>query len=169
MEALNGLHEAIGLIVEDPMNILIVLFIAATAFFIVLNFQLSKVLRTYRKLLDGVQGENLEKVLGEYVKRIERAERKQEALEDFIEDVHRQSQRYLQGVGVVRFDAFDDIGGRQSFALALLNGKGDGLVITSLYGREESRVYAKPIKGGASEYALSKEEETAVQEALILR
>ena len=43
MEALNGLHEAIGLIVEDPMNIHIVLFIAATAFFIVLNFQLSKV------------------------------------------------------------------------------------------------------------------------------
>ena len=56
MEALNGLYEAIGLILEDPMNILIVLFIAATACFIVLNFQLSKVLRTFRKLLDGVQG-----------------------------------------------------------------------------------------------------------------
>ena len=68
MEALNGLYEAIGLILEDPMNILIVLFIAATAFFIVLNFQLSKELRTYRKLLDGVKGEYLEKVLGEYVK-----------------------------------------------------------------------------------------------------
>ena len=60
------------------------------------------------------------------------------------------------------------MGGKQSFALALLDCKGDGVVLSSLYGREESRVYAKPVKGGLSEYTLSKEEEAAVQQALML-
>ncbi len=168
MEVQSSFYETISILVKDPMYVLTVLFTVTTALFLILNIQISRVLRTYRNVLRGVRGDNLEEILREYVERMGTTERKLERLEDFIEDVHSQSQRHLQGVGTVRFDAFEDMGGKQSFALALLNGKGDGVVLSSLYGREESRVYAKPVKGGLSEYALSKEEETAVQRALML-
>jgi hypothetical protein len=71
----------------------------------------------------------------------------------------------LQRVGLVRYDAFDDMGGRMSFSAALLNEHGDGLVLTSINGRTESRSYAKTITGLASEHNLSAEERDAIAQA----
>lgn len=68
----------------------------------------------------------------------------------------------LRHVAVVRYDAFGDMGGRLSFSAALLDDGGDGLVLTSINGRSETRTYAKGIKAGASEHSLSPEEEQAV-------
>ncbi|HXL04519.1 MAG: DUF4446 family protein [Firmicutes bacterium] len=167
MEVLNSIGDAISVLMKDPMYILTILFAAATVLFFILNIQISRVLKTYRNLLHGVRGGNLEEVIRENVEHMGIMERKMESLEAFIEDVHSISKRHLQGVGIVRFNAFEDIGGNQSFAVALLDGKGDGIVLSSLYGRDESRVYAKPVKGGLSEYALSSEEEMAVEQALM--
>jgi hypothetical protein len=72
----------------------------------------------------------------------------------------------VQKVGVVRFNPFSDVGGDQSFSLALLDGNNNGVVITSLYSRGENRVYGKPIKEGQSEYSLSIEEKEAINKAL---
>lgn len=72
----------------------------------------------------------------------------------------------VQNMGLVRFNAFDDIGGEQSFALALLDGQENGLVLSSLFGRSESRVYAKPVNGTRSEHVLTTEEQEAIQRAL---
>lgn len=72
----------------------------------------------------------------------------------------------VQKIGVVRFDAFDDMGGNMSFAAALLNTHGDGIVICAINGRNESRTYAKPVKGGDSVYNLSKEEKQAISKAM---
>ncbi|MEN6372028.1 MAG: DUF4446 family protein [Armatimonadota bacterium] len=71
----------------------------------------------------------------------------------------------LQNVGLVRFDAFPDVGGGQSFALALLDQNKNGVVISSLYGRTDSRIYAKEIIGGRSSHTLSDEEIDAVRQA----
>ena len=71
----------------------------------------------------------------------------------------------VRHVGVVRFDAFDDVGGKLSFAVALLNGHGDGVVLSTINGRQESRSYAKFIKDGDSSYNLSAEEREAISEA----
>ncbi|MBS3908662.1 MAG: DUF4446 family protein [Actinobacteria bacterium] len=71
----------------------------------------------------------------------------------------------VRHVGVVRFDAFDDVGGKLSFAVALLNGHGDGVVLSTINGRQESRSYAKFIKNGDSSYSLSSEEREAIAEA----
>ena len=68
----------------------------------------------------------------------------------------------LRHVAVVRYDAFGDMGGRMSFSAALLDDAGDGLVLTSINGRSETRTYAKGVKGGGSEYTLSPEEEQAI-------
>jgi hypothetical protein len=72
----------------------------------------------------------------------------------------------IRHVSVVRYDAFADMGGRLSFSAALLDDAGDGLVLTSINGRTETRSYAKGVKGGASEHTLSPEEEQAIAFAL---
>lgn len=68
----------------------------------------------------------------------------------------------LRHVAVVRYDAFPDMGGRLSFTVALLDDAGDGLVLTSINGRTETRTYAKGVKGGRSEHSLSPEETQAI-------
>jgi len=78
----------------------------------------------------------------------------------------RKEKKHVQKVGVVRFNPFKDIGGDQSFSIALLDEEDNGLVITSLYGREGNRVYAKPIEGGQSKYQLSDEEKEAISRAI---
>jgi hypothetical protein len=72
----------------------------------------------------------------------------------------------LRHVAVVRYDAFGDMGGRMSFTAALLDDSGDGLVITSINGRTESRAYAKGVKEGQSDQSLSPEETQAIGLAL---
>jgi hypothetical protein len=72
----------------------------------------------------------------------------------------------LRHVAVVRYDAFGDMGGRMSFTAALLDDSGDGLVITSINGRTESRCYAKGVKGGGGDAKLSPEETQAITLAL---
>lgn len=71
----------------------------------------------------------------------------------------------IRRVGLVRYNPFSDAGGDQSFALALLTEDKDGIVLSSLYGREMNRVYAKPIEKGVSKYQLSDEEKQAIQNA----
>jgi hypothetical protein len=72
----------------------------------------------------------------------------------------------LRHVSVVRYDAFGDMGGRLSFSAALLDDDGDGLLLTSINGRTETRTYAKGVKQGACEQAMSPEEEQAIRLAL---
>jgi hypothetical protein len=72
----------------------------------------------------------------------------------------------IRHVSVVRYDAFADMGGRLSFSAALLDDAGDGLVLTSINGRTETRSYAKGVKSGVSEHTLSPEEEQAITFAL---
>ena len=72
----------------------------------------------------------------------------------------------LRHVAVVRYDAVPDMGGRLSFTAALLDDAGDGIVLTSINGRTETRTYAKGVKAGASEHQLSPEEEQAISFAV---
>ena len=73
----------------------------------------------------------------------------------------------IQRVGLVRYDAFEDVGGRLSFSCAMLNDDGDGVVVTSINGRQDTRVYAKPVYRGESEHNLSDEEAAAIREAMV--
>lgn len=72
----------------------------------------------------------------------------------------------VRHVAMVRYDAFEDMGGHLSFSAAFLDGKGDGVVITSINGRADTRCYAKPVRGGDSPHNLSDEEAQAIRQAL---
>lgn len=71
----------------------------------------------------------------------------------------------IQRFGLVRYDAFDDMGGRMSFSAALIDDHGDGIIITSINGRTEARTYAKPVRNLRSEHNLSNEERAALDQA----
>ncbi len=72
----------------------------------------------------------------------------------------------ISRIGMVRFNAFNDVGGELSFALALLNEIGDGAVISVINGRQESRIYAKTIRDGKASHQLSGEERRAIIKAI---
>ena len=80
-----------------------------------------------------------------------------------IKNIEHEMKNSIQKIGIVRYNAFDDVGSNLSFAVALLDGKNTGIVINGIYARETSSVYAKPVKNGVSEYLLSKEEEKALK------
>ena len=82
-----------------------------------------------------------------------------------LERLEKNSQFSLQRIGVIRFNPFKESGGNQSFSIAFLDANNNGVVITSLYGRDDNRVFAKPIKDGKSEYLLTEEEKRAIEKA----
>ncbi|MDR7414877.1 MAG: DUF4446 family protein [Armatimonadota bacterium] len=86
-----------------------------------------------------------------------------------LAELGEQLSRCVQRVGLVRFDAFEDVGGRVSFALALLDGKGDGVVLSVLNGREAVRAYAKTLVNGTPSHPLSVEEKEAIAMAQDVR
>jgi hypothetical protein len=79
-----------------------------------------------------------------------------------LEELMKGSKRFL---GLVRFDAFPDVAGTQSFALAVFDDMGDGAILSSIVGRNSCRVYCKPLMAGRSERDLSQEEQRAVRSA----
>lgn len=105
--------------------------------------------------------ENLKEILAQFKDLKENFER----IFAELENLKRENKFNVQKVGIVRFNPFREVGGDQSFSIAILDGTDSGVVITSLYARTDSRVYGKPLKNGKSEYLLSEEEKKAIEKA----
>jgi len=121
--------------------------------------------RRWHTLLSGGDGARLEELLELHAQGhgvLERRTRDLEARVTELEEKGRSAKRYL---GLVRYDAFEDVGGSQSFALAVYDENGDGAILTSIVGRTDCRVYAKPLVKMRSERKLSQEEQRAISEA----
>lgn len=119
----------------------------------------------WNALLDGTRGENLERLLYDHLAaRVELERKLQEAVEriDLLEKKMATAKRHL---GIVRFDAFEDVGGAQSFAMALYDDNGNGSVLNGLVGRNDVRIYCKPLVDGRADRNLSQEEVRAIEEA----
>jgi hypothetical protein len=152
---------------QSALSILIVVALALAAVAVLLDIALLVALRRRRKDSAKLpQGERLELQLGtqgKQVQRLEAAVRRLAKGERQLGDTLRAT---IQHVAVVRFDAFEDMGGRLSFSAALLDRNGDGLVITSINGRQDTRCYAKRVENGTSIHNLSEEEEQAIRDAM---
>lgn len=141
---------------------LLAAFIFGLLIFIIVIYRLNRLARQYKALLRNGDGKNLEEVIINNSKTLERVLLKIDVFEEQLSETERLAKKSIQRVGMVRFNAFDDIGGDLSYALALLDQNGDGVVISSIYGRDDARTYAKTIKQGKSSYQLSTEEEQAI-------
>lgn len=111
---------------------------------------------------DG-DGRSLEAVLDAHLDRVDAVARELDDLGDRAAALEAGQRRSMQRVGLVRFNPFEDTGGNQSFALAVLDARGDGFVVSSLHARTGTRVYGKAITGGRSDTNLSGEETEAVR------
>ncbi|HET7083020.1 MAG TPA: DUF4446 family protein, partial [Candidatus Limnocylindria bacterium] len=96
----------------------------------------------------------------------ERASERMSEMEAMHGLIDGRTQRSLQHIGMVRFNPFEDTGSDQSFAIALLDDRRDGIVLSSLHGRGQTRVFAKPVEGGESTHQLSDEEAQAIRVAI---
>jgi hypothetical protein len=133
---------------------------------LVLAIRLRRLSRRLDALTRGASGASLEAVLDAHLASVARASREVDELAARSTELEATFRRSFQRLGLVRYNPFEDTGGNQSFALALLDADGNGLVVSSLHARSGTRVYAKAVTAGRGDAALSEEEAAAVSRAL---
>jgi hypothetical protein len=119
-----------------------------------------------RGITRGAEGSSLEAVLDAHLDKVFAVARELDGLGDRMTALEGAQRKAFQRVGLVRYNPFEETGGNQSFALALLDAAGDGWVLSSLHARSGTRVYAKTIKAGRADVGLSAEETAAITRAM---
>ncbi len=152
-----------GGLVAAALGVGVVVLLIAVAW---LGLRVRRLGRRLEALTRGSDEGSLEAVLGQHLDRVRRVARDVDDVSARTATIERDLRRALGRVGLVRYNPFDDTGGNQSFALAILDAAGDGFVVNSLHARAGTRVYAKAVSQGRSEVALSDEESEALRQAL---
>ncbi|MDK2822749.1 MAG: hypothetical protein PWQ67_2053 [Clostridia bacterium] len=139
--------------------------IAFISFFIVIN-SLNKTKKQYQILLKGMENKNLEEIILNNSYKIKN-------LEEYLDDnnnklvlIDEKLSQCLKKVSLERYNAFQGIGGEQSFSVAMLDDNGNGIILSSIHGRDDARTYAKTVINGKSTYNLSEEEKRVLSNAL---
>ena len=138
---------------------LLILAILVLAFFVFRNNQ------RINSLLQGKDAKSLEDSFRYLTDEVKRMNENEVLTEKALNNLNARLKKSLSGFKTIRFNPFPDQGGNQSFAIAVINEEGDGFILSSLYSREKTSIFAKPIKGGKSEIALTEEETKALAEA----
>ncbi|MEJ0002251.1 MAG: DUF4446 family protein [bacterium] len=120
-----------------------------------------------KRFFAGKKAKNLEDVIIDLREDIDRLRAAKDSAEREIATVHQKLKKSVRGLETVRFNPFADQGSNQSFAIGMLNEEGDGVVFSSLYSRDRMSVFAKPIKGGKSDYELTAEEREVLKKAQV--
>ncbi len=142
-----------------------ILILSEVIWIIILQVSLGKIKKNQASIGGG--SKSLEETVIEQAKNLKVLDKDIHELYNISNQINALALRSLHKVGMVRFNPFNDMGGDQSFALALLNGKNNGLVISSLYTKEGTRVFSKAVKEGRAEkHPLTEEEEAAIKIAL---
>jgi len=148
--------------VSEPFGIAALLFGAAVMLLLIWILRLEVRLR---QLTRGKDGASLERVIRDSLSESKRISESQKTLEEYLTTVENRIRKSVQGVETTRFNPFhgDGSGGNQSFSTVFLTEEGDGVVLTGMHARERMSVYAKPIKKFTSDYELTKEERSLLE------
>lgn len=149
--------------------ILLIAVIVQAALLFKLSSQVRQVKNRWRDLLLGVDGENVERMVYDVMKKSVALEEEVIHLKDRLSQLETKMKSSKRYAGLTRFDAFADVGGSQSFSMAVYDEEGNGVVITSQVGRDSCRVFGKPLHNGKSEVNLTVEEERAIEAAVASR
>ena len=128
-----------------------------------LHFGLFKVKKRSRIFFENKEAKDLEDIIYGQVKKTDKIGVEIKELTESDKKIRENLSKCVQKVGVVRFNPFENVGGNQSFAIALLDNCLDGVIILSLYSRDGVRTYSRLIKKGKAEHKLSTEEEEAIK------
>lgn len=146
------------LIISCMLNVILII---VTIFNVVM---LTKINKKYLKFMKKLgNGSNLDEMLKSYLKDVKEIKKDNSEIKAYYTKLDKDISSCIQKVGLVRYNAFRDVGSDLSFAIALLDGNDTGVVLNGLYGSDSSNIYAKPIKGGISAYQLSEEEKYALE------
>jgi hypothetical protein len=119
----------------------------------------------FQKLMMGTQAKNLEEVMNILGRHMENLESTQKEINAHLVTVDKRLNKSIRSIETSRFNPFPDAGSNQSFAIALLNDEGDGVVLSSLYARDRMSIFAKPIVKNSSTHELTEEEEEVLKKA----
>lgn len=118
-----------------------------------------------KRILRNCKNGNLEQTITEYYDKLEHTAESMNALSAEFNRYENDNRNALQCIGIVNFDAYNDISGRLSFSVAMINRRGNGFILTSLYGHETSNVYIRRVHEGVSDTHLFAEETEALERA----
>lgn len=145
------------------LTIALAIFVLLLAWVIYLTVLVKTYLKDKGQILKETRRKGLDRILEEHFVQIRKLNLDIKELYTISEQLSRIAVQSVTKVGIIRYNPFGDVGGDQSFSIALLNNNNDGFVISSLHGRERTRVYSKPIEEGKSKYHLSEEEEEVIR------
>jgi hypothetical protein len=129
-------------------------------------YQTNQLARRFAASLGGADTGSLEHTLAGHLKRVDVVDRRLAELEGEYERLSVTNALASQKISIVRYNPFGDTGGDQSFSLAILDAHNSGYVLTSIHGRQGTRVYVKPVDFAKSKYGLSAEEQQALDQAI---
>lgn len=165
---ISGIWEKLSVLMFTNLEAVLLGLIAGLVILMILCLalwlRLASLKKRCRKLMRGMDRLNLEELLNHLSSLITTEQQKGDTLSSRLKILEAQASRFV-GIGLVRYNAFQDTGSDLSFSLALVNHAGDGAVVTSIFGREENRLYGKPVEQGSSRHPLSQEEQAALQKA----
>mgnify|MGYP001210766500 FL=1 len=119
-----------------------------------------------KRIFSGFKAKNMESLIAEVTKKTKELEEERKKTELQISSIDKRLAQSIRNIETVRFNPFPQAGGNQSFAISLLNDEGNGVVISSLYARDRTSLFAKPIKAGQSEFELTKEEKSVLKKSI---
>lgn len=158
--------DVINFIDQNQETVIILTGIVLLVFFIwnvYLSYNLSRVKKRTRSFFASSEAKDLEEIIYKQIKKTNEVDGEIKKLIENNSKIRENMAKCVQKVGVVRFNPFGDVGGNQSFAIALLDKYLSGVIILSLYSRDDVKVYSKQVIEGKSEYTLSKEEKEAIR------
>jgi hypothetical protein len=155
--------------VPDLSTLLAVVLVGLGLVVVVLWRRVSSLSARLSGLTRGEGGRSLEAVLEAHLRRVGEVDASVRSLDQRTTALEAQGRKAVQRIGLVRFNPFEDTGSNQSFALAMLDEDGDGVIVSSLHTRNATRVYVRPVSGGVAEKALSDEEAEALDQATSAR
>ena len=145
--------------------ILVVLVLILMLLVITMNMRLNRLMHRYRVFMRGQDGQSVERSIAAKIKDIDRLQSKQSSNTELLGTMRKQFDRTLNKYGIVKYDAFDDVGGKMSFALAMLDIDDNGFVLNAIHSRDNCFLYLKEIVKGESYIMLSEEELQALRTA----
>ena len=149
------------------MLVLFIIVIVLAVLYITSVINLKKLRTSYSKFMNKLgNGNNLEEMLQNYIKKVETVEARNEEIISYCKVIDDNIKRCTQKIGIVRYNAFKDVGSDLSFSIALLDDYNTGVVLSGIYARDNSNIYAKPIEKGISKHILSEEEKEAINKAI---
>jgi hypothetical protein len=147
------------------LNIQLIILILVSIWLLVLSIFLFIIFSFFRKLSKGIKEPDIKKTLDKILAAETKNQSEIQEIKREIQNIKYSDLEHIQKVSLVRFNPFKEIGGDHSFCFALLDGKENGVIITTLHTRDRTRIYAKTIKNGKSEFELSNEEKKALLKA----